>query len=59
MKQNEDYNPGDRTSNTEKLPQRGSGGRSISKIFEKMEFSAVKGLLYKRFSAIYEELMSS
>ena len=50
LKQTKDYRPGDSTSdNSDKLPQRGSGGRSISKIFVKGEFSAVKGLLYKGF----------
>ena len=43
---------------TERLLHRGSGGRSIYKILVKGEFSAIKCLLYKRFSASHEELMS-
>ena len=38
--------------------QRGSGGRSIRKTLVKGECNAVKPLLYKRFSASPEELMS-
>ena len=55
--QNEDCSLGDSTS--ERLLQRGSGGRSIYKVFEKGEFKAIKRLLYKRFSASHKELMSS
>ena len=40
------------------LFQRGRGGRSIYQILVKEEFNAIKSLLYKRFSAIREELMS-
>ena len=50
---------GDSTSDTsERLLQRGSGERSIYKISVKGEFSAIKHLLYKRFSANQEEMMS-
>ena len=50
---------GDSTSDSSKrLLQRGSGERSIYKILVKGEFSAIKHLLYKRFSASHEELMS-
>ena len=34
------------------------GGRSIYKISEEEEFSAIKCLLYERFPASHEELMS-
>ena len=43
----------------EKLFQRGNGGRSIYMILVKGEFSAIKHLFYKSFSASHEELMSS
>ena len=57
--QDEDCSLGDSTSDdSERLLQRGSGGRSIYKVFEKEEFKAVKCLLYKRFSASHKELMS-
>ena len=60
MEQNEDGSPGARTSHSfKRLLQRGSGGRSIYKVFEKGEFKAIKCLLYKRFSASHKELMSS
>ena len=50
---------GDSTSgSSERLLQRGSGERSIYKILVKGEFSAIKHLLYKRFSASQEELMT-
>ena len=59
MEQNEDCSPeGSISYNSERLLQRGSGGRSIYKVFEKEEFKAVKCLLYKRFSASHKELMS-
>ena len=59
MGQNEDWSPGDSTSDSsERLPQRGSGGRSIYKILVKEEFNAIKCLLYKRFSARHKELMT-
>ena len=59
MGHNEDYNPGDSTSDSpERLLQKGSGGRSIFKILVKGEFSATKHLLYNRFSASHKELMS-
>ena len=59
LRQNADYSLGDRTSyNRERLLQRGSGGRSIYKVFEKEEFKAVKCLLYKRFSASHKDLTS-
>ena len=41
-----------------RLLQRGSGGRAIHKILVKGEFSAIKHLFYKRFSASHEGLMS-
>ena len=41
------------------LLQTRSGGRSIYKILVKGEFSAIKRLLYKRFSTSYEDLTSS
>ena len=51
--------PGDGTSdNSERLLQRGSGGRSIYRILVNGEFNAIKHLFYKRFSAGHEELMS-
>ena len=43
---------------TAPLLQRDSGERSTYKISVKGEFSAIKCLLYKRFSASYQELMS-
>ena len=50
MGANEDCSPGDSTSDSsERLRQRGSGGRSIYKILVKGEFNAIKCLLYKRF----------
>ena len=50
---------GDSTSDSsERLLQRGSGGRSIYKILVKGEFNAVKCLLYISFPANHEELMS-
>ena len=45
-------------SSSERLLQRGRGERSIHKILVKREFRAIRGLLYKRFSASLEELMS-
>ena len=60
MEQNEDGSPGARTSHSfKRLLQRGSQGRSIYKMLVKMEFNAIKNLLYKRFSASHKELMSS
>ena len=57
---NEDCTPGQSTSHSsEKLFQRGSRGRSIYMILVKGEFSAIKHLFYKTFSASHEELMSS
>ena len=41
------------------LLQTRSGGRSIYKILVKGEFSAIKRLLHKRFSASHKELRSS
>ena len=38
--------------------QSGSGGRSVYKTSMKGEFSAIKHLFYKRFSARHEEWMS-
>ena len=59
MGQNEDWNPGDSTSDISgELFQRGSGDRSIYKILVKREFNASKYLLYKRFSISHKELMS-
>ena len=57
--QNENCSPGDSTlHSSERLLQIGSGGRSVYKILVKVAFSAIKHLLYKRFSASHEELMS-
>ena len=57
--QNENCSPGDSTlHSSERLLQIGSGGRSVYKILVKAAFSAIKHLLYKRFSASHEELMS-
>ena len=57
--QNEDCSLEDSTSDSsEKLLQRGSGERSICKILVKRQFSAIKCLLYKRFSASLETPMS-
>ena len=41
-----------------RLLQRGSGGRPVYKILVKGEFSAIKHLFYKRFSAKHEKQMS-
>ena len=58
LEQNEDYSLGDSISDSsEKLLQRGSGGRSIYMILVKGKFNSVKHLFYKKFSANYEELM--
>ena len=58
--QDENCSPEDNTSDSSKvLLQRRSGGRSIYKILVKGKFSAIKCLLYKRFSASHKELMSS
>ena len=60
LRQNKGCSPGDSTlDSSEKLPQRGSGGSSIYMFLVKEEFTAIKSLLYKRFSACHEELMSS
>ena len=57
--QNEDFSLGDSTSDSsEKLPQRSRGGRLIYVTLVKGDFSAIKHLSYKRFSASQEELMS-
>ena len=57
--QNEDCSPGDSTSeSSERLLQRGSGGRSIYRILVNGEVNAIKQLFCKRFSAGHEELMS-
>ena len=57
--QNEDCSWEDSTSGSfEGMLQRGSGGGRYYKILGKKEFNAVKHLLYKRFSASHEELMS-
>ena len=59
MGPNEDCSLGDSTSdNSERLFQRGSGGKSIYKILVKREFNAVKCLLYKQFPASQVEMMS-
>ena len=42
----------------QRLLQKHTGGRSIYKISVKGELNAIKYLLYKRFSASHEELMS-
>ena len=39
--------------------ERGTEGRSTHKVLVKGEFSAIKHLIYKRFSARHEEMMSS
>ena len=54
--QNEDCSLGDSTS--ERLLQRGSGGRSIYKVLEKAKFRTIKHSFYKRFSVSSEDLMS-
>ena len=57
--QNEDCSLGAGTSDSsEELFQKGGGRKSIYKTWVKGEFSAIKHLLYKRFSASHEELMS-
>ena len=57
--QNEDCSWGEWSSeSSERLLQRGSGGRWIYKILVKGEFNAIKYLLYERFSASHKELMS-
>ena len=57
--QNEDYRPGDSTlDSSERLLQGGSERRSIYKILVNGEFSAIKHLLYKKFSASQEEQIS-
>ena len=57
--QHEDCSLGDSTSDSfEKLLQRGSRGRSIYMISVKGEFSAIKHVFYKRFSASHEKLSS-
>ena len=54
--QNEGFCPGDSTSDgSEKLLQRGTEGKSTHKVLVKGEFSAIKHLIYKRFSAGLEE----
>ena len=56
---NEDCTPGQSTSHSsETLFQKGSRGMSIYMILVKGEFSAIKHLFYKRFSASHEGLMS-
>ena len=53
MGQNEDYSPGDSTSDSsEKLFQRGRAGRPVYVILVKREFSVIKPLFYKRFAAV-------
>ena len=48
--QNEDWSPEVITSDrSEKLLQRGHGGRSLNKILVKGQLNAIKCLLYKRF----------
>ena len=60
LRQNKGCSPGDSTlDSSEKLLQRGSGGSSIYMFLVKEEFTTIKSLLYKRFSACHEELMSS
>ena len=57
--QNEDCSPGDSTSDSsEKLLQRGCGGRSMHMILVKGAFHAIQHFTYKRCSASHEELMS-
>ena len=56
--QNEDCSSRDSSSaSSEKLFQSGGGGRSMYMILVKGEFSAIKCLFYKWFSASYEDLM--
>ena len=58
--QNEDCSPGGSSQIALRgLLQRGSRGRSINKISVKGEFNSIKCLVYKRFSATHEDLMSS
>ena len=58
--QNEGFCPGDSTSDgSEELLQRGTEGRPTHKVLVKGDFSAIKHLIYKRFSARHEEMMSS
>ena len=47
------------SDSSERLFQSGSRGRSMHKISVKGEFNTIKCLLYKRFSATQEDLMSS
>ena len=47
------------SDSSERLFQSGSRGRSMYKISVKGEFNTIKCLLYKRFSATQEDLMSS
>ena len=57
--QNEDCSLGGSPSDSsERLLQRGRGEQSVYKILVKGEFSAIKCLLCKRFSASYEDLIS-
>ena len=59
LRKNEDCSLGDSTSfSFERLPQRGSGGKSTYKVLMKEEFNTIKHLLYKMFSVSHEELMS-
>ena len=57
--QNEDCSLGGSTSDiSERLLQRGSGGRSIYTILVKGDFDAIKHSFYKRVSISHKELSS-
>ena len=60
LRQNEDCSPetAPQMDSSERLLQRGNGGRSVYKILVKGELNAIKYLFYKRFSPSHEELMS-
>ena len=56
--QNEDCSPGGSTSGSSERPlHRGSGGSSLYKVLVNGEFSAIKQLLYKRFSVSHKDLI--
>ena len=55
---NEDCSLGGSTSESSERRSKEAGGRSIYKILVKGESSAIKRLLYNKFSASHKELMS-
>ena len=58
--QNENCRPeGSSSHSSERLLQRGSGGRPIYKVWVKQEFNTIKHSFYKRFSVSHKDLMSS